>query len=122
MAETIVEQFIPNVHEGDVLRVVYRDFPPDQHAQVLELIADSEMKHSSRIMLACLKIATGSLTELKQQLADVGGYWREIISQAEYPNYSKKEFRIIDGQIVEKEQRAIVELDKSQYLEWLNKA
>lgn len=121
MVDTIVEQFIPQVYEGDVLRVVYRDFPLDQHTQVLELIEDCEMKHTVRIMLACLKNANGTLARLKQQLADAGGYWREIISQAEYPNYSKKQFRIINGRISEQEQRAIVELDKSQYLEWLNR-
>ncbi len=121
MVDTMVEQFIPQVHEEDVLRVVYRDYPLEQHTQVLELIEDCKTKHSARIILACLKIANGSLVKLKQQLADASGYWREIISQAEYPNYSKKQFRIIDGRISEQEQRTIVEMDKSQYLEWLNR-
>lgn len=115
-----VEQFIPAVYEGDVLRIVYRDFPLEQHAKVLELIEASEMKQTPRIVLACLKIANGDLPSLKEQLLDAGGYWREISSKAEYPNYSRKSSRAIDH-LSEPEGRAIVESDKSQYLEGLGR-
>jgi hypothetical protein len=51
-------------------------------------------------------------------LADADGWWREIISEAEYPNYTRKMFRIDRLSADEKER--IIEKDKSQYLQWLH--
>lgn len=115
----IVQQFIPEVDEKDVQRVVYRDFPPDQYTNVLELIEGSEVRGTPRVVLACLKVADGNMQELKAQLEDAIGYYREIICKAEYPNYTRKATRM--DRLPENEQRAIIELDKSQYLAWLNK-
>jgi hypothetical protein len=115
----LVDQFIPEVYEGDVLRVAYRDFPSDIHADILELIAGNNVQLSPRILLACLKIANGKLQILKEQLSDASGYHREIICRAEYPNYTPKSTQM--DRLSEDEQRAIIQLDKSQYLEWLNR-
>jgi hypothetical protein len=117
---TIVEQFIPEVDNGIVQRVAYRDFPPDQYAKVLELIEGSEVRGTPRVLLACLKVAGGNMQVLKEQLADASGYYREIICEAEYPNYTRKATRM--DRLPEDKQRVIIELDKSQYLEWLNKS
>jgi hypothetical protein len=92
VTNTKVEQFIPEVYYDDVQRVV----------------------------LACLKIANGNLQTLKEQLSEASGYWREIIGQAEYPNHTRKAHHI--ERLSRNEQQAIIELDKSQYLEWLNKS
>jgi hypothetical protein len=42
----------------------------------------------------------------------------EIISEAEYPNYTKKMFRI--DRLSAEERERIIEKDKIQYLKWLN--
>lgn len=47
------------------------------------------------------------------------GWWRDIISEAEYPSYSKKMFRI--DKRTEKEKSDIIEKDKKHYLDWLNR-
>ncbi len=112
-------QFIPKVSETDVHRIVKRDYLLNQHAMILEMIEKAGQKENTRIVLACLKNASGNIKKLKGMLSDAGGDWREIISQAEYPNYSKKLFRI--DQLPESEQQAIIDADKSQYLDWLNK-
>lgn len=114
-----MEQFIPQVSGTDVDRIMRRDYSPSQHAIIWEMIERSGKKESARIILACLKNSQGNIEELKSQLTAASGYWREIISKAEYPNYSKKLFRI--DQLSENEQRAIIELDKSQYLEWFER-
>jgi len=114
-----MDQFIPQVFEIDVLRIVKRDYLPNQHAMILEMIEKAGQKESARIVLACLKNANGDIEKLKSQLSDASGYWREIISKAEYPNYSKKLFRI--DRLSEAEQQATIDADKSQYLAWLNK-
>ncbi len=117
---TMVEQFIPEVDDSDVQRVAYRDFSPEQYTKVLELIDGSAVKGTPRVVLACLKVAGGNIQVLKEQLANAGGYYREIICEAEYPNYTPK--ATLMDRFSEGEQRAIIELDKSQYLEWLNKS
>jgi hypothetical protein len=81
------------------------------------MIGSVEVREKARVVLACLKNAKGNLEKLKAELADASGYWREIISEAEYPYYTKKMFRIERLSAREKEQ--IIEKDKSQYLKWL---
>ena len=76
------------------------------------------MRENPRVILACLKTANGDFSKLKAQLADADGWWREIISEAEYPNYTRKMFRIDRLSADEKER--IIEKDKSQYLQWLH--
>ena len=113
-----MDQFIPQVSETDVHRIVKRDYSPNEHAMILDMIEKAGQKESARIVLACLKNANGDIEKLKSQLPDASGYWRKIISKAEYPNYSKKLFRI--DRLSEAEQQAIIDADKSQYLDWLN--
>lgn len=47
------------------------------------------------------------------------GYYREIISEAEYPFYTKKMFRI--DKLTGQEKADIIEKDKKQYLNWFNR-
>ncbi len=111
-------QFIPEVTEADVERVVRRDYPAETRAAIHELIRGVEVREKPRVVLACLKNARGDLAKLKGELANAGGWWREIISEAEYPNYTKKMFRIERLPVEERER--IIEKDKAQYLRWLH--
>ena len=111
-------QFIPEVTEADVERVVRREYPAEIRAAVHELIRRVEVREKPRVVLACLKNARGDLERLKRGLADAGGYWREILGEAEYPNYTKKMFRI--EELPAEERERIIEKDKTQYLRWLH--
>jgi hypothetical protein len=104
------DQYIPQVSEVDVERIVHRDFPgnPDE---ILGLIRGVDVREKPRVVLACLKVADGDLAKLRQQLADAPGYWREIISEAEYPNYRSS--------TPDRDRR--IEKDRLQYLAWLNR-
>jgi hypothetical protein len=111
-------QYVPEVSDSDVERVLRRDYAAEDHAAIREMIAGIEVREKTRIVMACLKNGKGDLTRLKGDLANAEGWWREIISEAEYPNYTKKMFRI--DRIPEDEQQRIIEKDKAQYLKWLN--
>jgi hypothetical protein len=112
-------QYLPDIHESDVDRVVQRDYPAELQAVIRDLIRDIEVVEKPRVIMACLKVANGNFERLKGELANASGWWREIISEAEYPNYTKKMFRI--DRLPVEEQRRIVEKDKAQYLAWLNR-
>ena len=114
-----MEQFIPQVSVADVDRIIKRDFPSNQHAIILEMIAKAGQGEKPRIVLACLKNARSDIERLKNQLSEASGYYREIIAEAEYPNYLKKWSRA--DQLSETEQQKIIESDKLQFLEWFGR-
>ena len=119
MEPSLVAQFVPKVDQEDVERVLERDFPAEHWQELRKIINCLEVWEKHRVVLACIKSAAGDADKLKRNLNDATGYWREIISEAEYPHYSKKMFRI--DKLTEKEQADIIEKDKKQYLEWLNR-
>ena len=83
------------------------------------MIRGVEVREKPRVIMACLKNANGNFEKLKGELANASGWWREIIGKAEYPNYTKKMFRIDRLSADEKER--IIEKDKAQYLAWLHR-
>lgn len=111
-------QYVPDVSAGDIERIVRRDYPSELHGAIQETIRGVEVREKARVILACLKNANGNFQKLKSDLINAGGYWREIIDEAEYPNYTKKMFRIdrLSADAIER----IIEEDKSQYLKWLH--
>ena len=111
------EQPTPSVTESDVVRIVRRDYPADAVAGILELIATVDVREKPRVVLACLKIADGDLEKLRSNLADASGYYREILSEAEYPLATKRWFRV--HSLSEDEVRSIYDKDWRQYSDWL---
>lgn len=116
----MMAQYVPDVSEGDIERIVRRDFSAEAHGAIHEMIRGVEVREKTRVVLACLKNANGSFEKLKGELTNAGGYWREIIGEAEYPNYTKKMFRI--DKLSADEKQRIIEKDKNQYLTWLRGA
>ena len=114
-----VAQYVPSVSESDIERIVQRDYPADLQAFIHEAIRGIEVREKPRVIMACLKNADGNFEKLKGELANASGWWREIIGQAEYPNYTKKMFRI--DRLSADEQERIIEKDKTQYLAWLHR-
>ena len=113
-------QYAPeDVTDADIERIIVRDYPPDQHAKIRELIQGIEVREKPRVMLACLKNGRGDFKKLEGELANASGWYREIILEAEYPNYSKKMFRI--DRLTPEEKERIFEADKAQYLAWLSR-
>lgn len=111
------EQYVPDVSENDIERVIARDFSADTHAVIYEMVRQVVVREKTRVVLACLKNSNGNLEKLKGELENAGGWWREIISEAEYPNYTRKLFRV--DKLPPDERKRIIEKDKNQYLTWL---
>ena len=114
-----MKQYVPSVSESDIERIVRRDYPSDLEAVIHEMIRSIEVREKPRVIMACLKNGNGNFEKLKGELSNASGYWREIISEAEYPNYTKKMFRI--DRLSAEEQERIIEKDKAQYLAWLHR-
>jgi hypothetical protein len=114
-----VDQFTPQVDQEDVERVLQRDFPVDHRQELREMMQRLEVREKDRVILACMKSAGGDVQKLRGNLNNAAGYYREIISEAEYPFWSKRMFRI--EKLSEKEVADIIEKDKKQYLDWLNR-
>ena len=114
-----MDQFIPQVTQEDVERVLQRDFSAEHWREIREMIQKVRVREKDRVMLACMKVAAGDVQKLKRNLNEAAGYYREIVGEAEYPFYVKKIFRI--DKLNEKEKADIVEKDKKQYLDWLNR-
>jgi hypothetical protein len=112
-----LSQPTPSVIDGDVERIVRRDYPPSALEEIRRLIAAVEVREKPRVVLACLKIAGGDVEHLRNQLADASGYYREIISEAEYPLATRRWFRI--ESLPDDEIRAIYDKDWRQYSDWL---
>ena len=110
-------QYVPSVSDADIERIVRRDYPSELHGVIHQMIGGIAVREKPRVILACLKNANGDFAKLKGDLANASGWWREIISQAEYPNYTRKMFRI--DRLSAEEREHIIEKDKAQYLAWL---
>jgi hypothetical protein len=103
-----------------VERIVRRDYPARVVGEILELIATVQVREKPRVVLACLKIASGDLDRLRSNLSSATGYYRELLGEAEYPLATKRWSRI--ESLPEDEVRAIYEEDWRQYSEWLTHA
>lgn len=116
---TPMRQPTPSVTEADVERVVRRDYPANV-AEIFELIAKVAVREKPRVVLACLKIESGNLDQLRANFSSASGYYRELLGEAEYPLATKRWSRI--ESLPEEEVRAIYEKDWRQYSEWLTRA
>ena len=112
-------QYTPEVTEADIERIVRRDYPPEFHDEIHEKIRAVDMVEKTRVVVACLKAGKGDMNTLRGNLANASGWWREIISEAEYPFYSKVWFH--DDRLSPEEKDRIMEKDKAQYLAWLHR-
>ena len=114
-----MDQFTPQVTQEDVERVLQRDFPAEHWEELREMIQLVQVREKDRVILARMKNAGGDVQKLNGNLNEASGYYREIIGEAEYPFYLKKMFWI--DKLTEKERLDIIEKDKKQYLDWLNR-
>jgi hypothetical protein len=103
----------------DVERVVRRDYAPDMVADILRQIDATEVREKARVVLTCLKLAKGDVTHLQAYLRDASGWYREFLSEAEYPLASKRWSRM--EKMTDEEQASIYERDWKQYIAWLGR-
>jgi hypothetical protein len=110
----------PEVSQADIDRVVQRDFAAaDREAAVAALDTygtESHEPEAVRVRLAAMKLANGSLEELRRQVSWAKMDFRDIIGPAEYPE-AMKIMSLLE--LDEVERRRIYDADWKQYDEWL---
>jgi len=110
-------QPVPVVSPDDVERIVRRDFGVEEFDVVKEVLNDYGIEkcegERSRVQLATLRMAHGSLEALRRYVVAAKQDYRDVLAAAEYPEYSTKGFRI--RELPKEEQRRIMDADWKQY-------
>ena len=118
-----MEQPYPSVTDADVMRIVYRDFVPKDipalSAILHEYGAMEWERDAIRVRLAVLKLASGSLERARAWMEVAKRDYRDVLSAAEYPAYSREVFDI--DVLPSQEKERIVAEDWKQYEEWLKR-
>jgi hypothetical protein len=118
-----VSQPTPDVTPDDVERVVRRDFPSDQVPNVTALLNERKtgsLEYGPRVQLAALKLANGSLEQLRACLETATRDYRDVLVPAEYPEYSRIVFRLHQKMSITEHNR-VIKSDWRQYEEWLRR-
>jgi hypothetical protein len=115
---------VPQVTRADVLRVVRRDFRPEDREPVLALLdqGDVEPGHhgAARTHLAVLKLSAGSVDRVRELVSLARSDFRDVVAPAEYPEFMKIGFVGMD-RLAPEEMRQLREWDWRQYHEWLTR-
>ena len=109
-------QPVPSVTAADVERIVARDFPPDQRAEVHDLLASLGANAKPRLQLAILKLAHGDLARVASHLKMAQRDWRDVLMWAEYPADAK-----LSWSMPPEAHHPAYKADWEQYQEWLHR-
>lgn len=119
----VLTQPTPNITAADVERVVRRDYAADRVDEVHKMLGEygQEDWHPEvdRVRMAILKLAAGNFDELRMHLEIAKRDFRDVLSAAEYPGYTKKWFHI--DKLPPHEKQEIIDADWKQYQDWLQR-
>jgi len=113
----------PDVTQADLERIVRRDFPADRESEVLAMLNEygheEWQRERERVRAAILKLAAGSLEQLRVQVEAAKADYREVLGPAEYPGYGKHWFRM--DRLSGDERGRIIDADWKQYQDWFSR-
>jgi len=116
------KQPIPQVTDKDVKRIAFRDFGEAQLFQALSILVEFGKQEwntpSARVQLARLKLANGDLNKLMDHTKTAIKDFRDVLSAAEYPRYSRE---IAFDEVDKDYKRAVIDEDWRQYRVWLER-
>lgn len=116
-------QPVPHVTAADIERVIHRDFPEAKVEDVLAILAEygTEIWHKEkeRVRLAALKLANGSMQELRRAIDRAKLDYRDVLAPAEYPKFMQKGLRF--RRLRSRDRELIYTDDWQQYERWLKK-
>ena len=116
-------QPVPRVTDGDVQRIILRDFGRNSQAVLaLSILEDlgrqEDGRPSPRVCLAVLKLADGDVNQLRRYTKTATEDYRDVIALAEYPRYFSE---VVNANVPETVQYVVIDDDWKQYHEWLEK-
>jgi hypothetical protein len=110
----------------DVERIVRREFPAEEFADVMAILNEYVPRYNDRpftVQLAALRLANGSVPRLRNAIESARLDYRDVIMPAVCPSYSK-----IGGILrkdrrgpSERERRKIFESERQQYEDWIKR-
>ena len=121
---TIASQPIPDVSEADVQHILLRDYPADMHDEAMveltRLGGSSSVHKEPRIYLAVLKLANGSLEQLKLCVDAAVRDYRDVLMEAEYLRVANHAY--VMERWSRDEQQVLIDADWEEYKRWLGRA
>jgi hypothetical protein len=111
---------VPRVSREDVLRIVRREFPPDERRAALELLDEygSDYGCRERVQLAILKLSRGDIEQVRRYVRVAQVDFRDVIAPAEYPRFWEVGFVGVE-EMSAAEVRRLKRDDSRQYQAWL---
>ena len=118
-----MSQPVPKVTRSDMERIVRRDFPTEDVADVFALLDEyglaSGHREVVRVQLAVLKLADGNREQLCRELGSARCDYRDTLVAAEYPGWGAEMLRI--DRLSPEERQRIADADWQQYRTWLDR-
>jgi hypothetical protein len=122
-SSTAPAQRVAVVTPEHVERLVIREFP-EHYKELTHLLAEFRSTQfpvdEDRVRAAIIKMAAGDYEQIPELIGSAQRDSRDVLSAAEYPNYSKKTQRN-SVRLSETEKRALYDADWRQYEEWFRK-
>lgn len=115
-----LEQPVPSVTQGDVERILRRDYPEGFHAEARSLLdrcSSDAAPPSPRVQLAVLKLAAGNLKKLGEFVETARRDYRDVLAWAEYPGYMQR----VPGPGQPPGTDKVIAADWQQYQDWLSR-
>jgi hypothetical protein len=116
-----MEQKIPSISDSDIKRIVQRDLPQLDFAEIesiLKMYKSKSEEGRNRIYASILKLSDGNIELIKKFVEKANYDFRDIIALSEYPIYSEHAF---DDDLPEQKKNQFINDDWCQYEYWLNK-
>ncbi len=108
------EQYVPTVNNADIDRILTRDHSEIEQNEIKILI--NSINQDPRVIAACLKNAGGVLELFIKEIENAEIDCRDVLVEAEYPNYAKETYSNFNLSV--KEKNKLIKKDKEQYLKW----
>lgn len=116
-----MENKIPDITSNDIKRIIKRDFPNDDLAEIMEMLSEyksNTIKGRNRIHACILKLANGDKYSIEKYVERAKCDSRDVIAWAEYPNQFKHPFHF---NLPKDQQNKLIEDDWLQYQAWFNR-
>jgi hypothetical protein len=113
-------QPIPTVSHRDVTRILRRDSAPQDFMNARRILKTygGRLRDPSRVHLAVLKLAAGSLEKLRFLVDQANLDSRDVVGPAEYPNYGSHP---LAANLPDNKKQEIFAADWEQYQTWLQR-
>lgn len=115
-----MKQRIPNISLTDIQRVISRDFTKDDQGVVIRILEEYKSethKGQYRVWAAILKLANGQVDKVSMYVEKAQKDFRDILSLAEYPLYSK---HIFNDDLSDDKKNKLIKNDWKNYQDWLS--